>query len=61
MVQLAIRDIQSFTVERCELERSGPSYMVDSLAELRAQLGEIEPLVLIMGSDAFLGLQGWHQ
>jgi nicotinate-nucleotide adenylyltransferase len=61
MVELATRDIQGFTVERCELERSGPSYMVDSLAQVRAQLGEIEPLVLIMGADAFLGLPGWHQ
>ena len=59
-VEMTTRDIQGFAVARCELERSGPSYMVDSLAQLRERLGEDQPLVLIMGSDAFLGLAGWH-
>ena len=61
MVKMAIQGIHGFTLETCELERSGPSYMVDSLLELRQGLGPDVPLVLIMGSDAFLGLTGWYR
>jgi nicotinate-nucleotide adenylyltransferase len=61
MVQLAIESIPGFGLETCELQRAGPSYMVDSLALLREQCDMTTPLVLIMGSDAFLGLTGWHR
>jgi nicotinate-nucleotide adenylyltransferase len=43
-----------------ELERPGPSYMVDTLESLREELGKVS-LGLILGMDAFLGLTGWHR
>jgi len=43
-----------------ELERHGPSYMVDTLASLRRELPERQPLVLIVGLDAYLGLPRWR-
>ncbi|MBM4201988.1 MAG: nicotinic acid mononucleotide adenylyltransferase, partial [Gammaproteobacteria bacterium] len=43
-----------------ELERPGPSYMVDTLASLRRELPENQPLVLIVGLDAYLGLPRWR-
>lgn len=43
-----------------ELARGGPSYTVDTLAELRGEIGE-RPLVLLLGADAFAGLPGWHR
>jgi nicotinate-nucleotide adenylyltransferase len=60
MVRLAIQEQPGMTVDARELEREGPSYMVDTLASLRDELGEV-PLVLILGMDALLGLSDWHQ
>jgi nicotinate-nucleotide adenylyltransferase len=60
MVELAIAGQHGFVLETCELERMGPSYMVDSLAQLRETLGERTPLVLILGMDAFVNLPLWH-
>ena len=37
-----------------ELERPGPSYMVDTLLDLRRELGDAQPLCLILGMDALL-------
>lgn len=60
MVARAIADVRGFVLDKRELERGGPSFTVDTLAELhREQPGA--QLVLILGMDAFLGLAGWHQ
>ncbi|HEY2624188.1 MAG TPA: nicotinic acid mononucleotide adenylyltransferase, partial [Dyella sp.] len=48
------------TLDTRELERSGPSYTIDTLMELRAEQGD-RPLVLLMGADAFTGLPTWHR
>lgn len=44
-----------------ELRREGPSYTIDTLIELRAEVGEARPLVLLVGADAFAGLPTWHR
>lgn len=50
-----------FRIDTRELERAGPSYMVDTLGSIRADIGAAEPLCLIVGLDAFLGLHRWHR
>ncbi|MGA7802488.1 MAG: nicotinate-nucleotide adenylyltransferase [Gammaproteobacteria bacterium] len=60
MVELAVRDQPGLCLDDRELQRDGPSYMVDTLRSLREELGE-RPLCLILGMDAFLGLPGWHR
>ncbi|TAN50695.1 MAG: nicotinate-nucleotide adenylyltransferase [Methylococcaceae bacterium] len=60
LLRLALGDMPGFVTDTRELERPGPSYMVDTLASLRAELGAA-PLCLILGYDAFLGLPGWHR
>lgn len=60
MLQLALKDVPGCVIDQRELEREGPSYMVDTLASLRAEVGQ-RPLCLILGLDAFLGLDRWHQ
>lgn len=60
MVELALQDQASFRVDDRELRRAGPSYTVDTLSSLRAELGNA-PLCLIIGMDAFLGLPTWHE
>ena len=52
MVSLAIADEPGLVCDRRELLRQGPSYTIDSLEELRAELGEQTGLCLIVGVDA---------
>ena len=61
MVKLAITDNPLFMLDERETRRPGPSYTVDTLSELRAELGAPCPLVLMMGVDVFLGLMSWHR
>lgn len=61
MLEAAIADTPGFYVDRRELERSGPSYMVDTLQSLRAELDRDTPLLLFIGADAFAGLERWHE
>lgn len=60
MLRLATEDERGFTIDECELQRSGPSYMVDTLALIREQAGDTS-LCLILGMDAFAGLASWHR
>lgn len=44
-----------------ELRRTGPSYSIDTMIELRGSIGPMRPLVLLVGADAFAGLAEWHR
>lgn len=61
MLRLAVADQPGFVIDERELARPGPSYSVDTLRSLRAELGPDLPLCLIVGLDAFLGLGSWHR
>ncbi|HEX6008089.1 MAG TPA: nicotinate-nucleotide adenylyltransferase [Burkholderiales bacterium] len=61
MVKLAVADNALFAVDERETLRSGPAYTVDTLAELRAELGPARPLCLLVGADAFLDFATWHR
>ena len=60
MLRLALAQVPGFVVDERELVRAGPSYMVETLASLRQELGA-EPLALVLGQDAFAKLHRWHQ
>jgi len=60
MLQLAIEGRSSLLIDEREVRRKGPSYMVDTLALLREELGD-QSLVLIIGWDAFAGLPRWQR
>jgi nicotinate-nucleotide adenylyltransferase len=60
MVQAAIAGVTGLTADDRELQRDGPSYMIDTLISLRAEYPD-NPLCLILGSDAFMNLNSWHQ
>lgn len=60
MVRRAISGNPRFDLDAREVERDAPSYTVDTLTGLRAELGAGRPLWLLLGADAFLGLPGWH-
>jgi nicotinate-nucleotide adenylyltransferase len=61
MAQLACADNARFLVDDRECRRAGPSYTVDTLLELRTELGAGRALCLLMGVDAFLGLTTWSR
>ncbi len=61
MARRAVAGNPRFLVDDRELRRAAPSYSVDTLADLRAELPARTPLVLFMGADAFLGLTTWHE
>jgi len=60
LLQNALRDYPGVCVDERELNRPGPSYMVDTLASLRNDYPG-ETLCLIIGMDAFAGLTSWHR
>jgi nicotinate-nucleotide adenylyltransferase len=61
MVRLAVAGNPRFTVDDRECRREGASYTVDTLAELRQEVGETRPLVLLMGVDAYNLLTTWSR
>lgn len=60
MLRLAVRDTPGLAVDPREIERTGKSYTVLTLEELRAE-HPASPLLLILGADAFHGLPTWHR
>jgi nicotinate-nucleotide adenylyltransferase len=60
MVKVAVQGQPAFTVDDREVRRSGVSYSVDTLIELRAE-NPNRSLCLLLGMDAFLGLPNWHR
>ena len=61
MVCLATESDDQLLVDDCELRRERPSYTVETLEALRAELGADAGLFLIVGWDAFCGLPGWYR
>lgn len=61
MVALAIQGISRLTLDLRELERSGPSWTVDTLHALRAASGAQVPIAWLVGADSFLGLTSWKR
>lgn len=59
MVELAIKGEPGLSLERCELERPGPSWTVETLRHLRT----VEPdqeFVLLLGADAAREIDKWR-
>lgn len=61
MVRLAVAECPQLTVDERELQRNQPSYTVDTLAELRAELGEEVSLCWCVGMDSLVTLNHWHR
>ena len=61
MARLAVDSNPGLRVDDIEIRHTGPSYSVLTLSRLREAVGPDQPLVLILGADAFEGLPGWHR
>ncbi len=61
MARLAIAGNPHFKLDDREVRQARASYTVDTLTDLRAELGAKQPIWLLMGGDAFLGLTTWKE
>jgi nicotinate-nucleotide adenylyltransferase len=59
MLELAVAGEPRFAIERCEVERTGPSYTVDTVHELQRREPDAQ-WFLIVGQDQFANLHTWH-
>lgn len=60
MLQLAIANTANLLTDRRELDRAGPSYMVDTLRSIATE-NPGATLILFIGTDAFAGLETWYR
>ena len=60
MVKAAVASQPAFVVDDREVRRTGVSYSVDTLTEVRKEFPD-RSLCLLLGMDAFLGLPNWHR
>lgn len=61
MLDLAVAGEVELMVDRRELRRQGRSYTVETLREVRAEVGPEQPLALLVGADSFLDLPQWKE
>ncbi|MBY0400866.1 nicotinate-nucleotide adenylyltransferase [Myxococcota bacterium] len=59
-VEAAIAGHDAFSLDRVELDREGPSYLVDTLAAVRARKPAGPPPVFVVGEDAFAEMGEWR-
>jgi nicotinate-nucleotide adenylyltransferase len=61
MVGKAVSGNPAFAVSTAEVDRPGPSYTGETIAELRQQFGAETELFVIMGADSLADFPHWHQ
>ncbi|WP_404940876.1 nicotinate-nucleotide adenylyltransferase [Pseudomonas sp. GW101-3H06] len=61
MVKCAVAGVAPLVVDARELQRDKPSYTIDTLELMRAELAADDQVFLLLGWDAFCGLPTWHR
>ncbi|MCE2462498.1 MAG: nicotinate-nucleotide adenylyltransferase [Dehalococcoidia bacterium] len=61
MVRMAIASNPFFRASSMEIERPGPTYTVDTLREMRHELGGEDDLYFILGSDSSDEFHRWKE
>jgi nicotinate-nucleotide adenylyltransferase len=61
MTVIATASNPLFQVSRMEVDRDGPTYTVDTLRGLKAELGEDADLFFVTGADAVMEIVQWKQ
>ena len=61
MVEIAVRANPRFRAIDMEVKRSGPTYTVDTLAEIQIKLGGVAKLYLILGLDSLKEIAKWDR
>ncbi|PSS57003.1 nicotinate-nucleotide adenylyltransferase [Pseudomonas sp. BBP2017] len=61
MVRCAVAGVPTLSVDARELARDTPSYTIETLELMRAEMVASDQLFLLLGWDAFCGLPSWHR
>ncbi len=62
MIELAFRAAAiNVTIDRREIARAAPTYTVDTLREMRAELGPDASIVFLIGADQLQQLDSWRE
>ncbi|PWE46040.1 nicotinate-nucleotide adenylyltransferase [Pseudomonas prosekii] len=61
MVECAVAGVAPLVVDARELQRDKPSYTIDTLELMRAEMAADTQVFLLLGWDAFCGLPTWHR
>jgi nicotinate-nucleotide adenylyltransferase len=60
MVELAIREDDTFSLSRVDIDRPGPHYTVDTIKILKGEYPDHE-LIYLMGGDSLHDLPNWYK
>lgn len=61
MLRLAVDDNALLNVDERELNRDSASYTITSLDQIRSEIGAVEPLIFVMGSDSADHFDTWQR
>jgi nicotinate-nucleotide adenylyltransferase len=61
MVRIAIRNEEGMEASDRELRRDGASYTIDTLREIRKEMGEEGEVFFIVGSDSLPEIPAWRE
>lgn len=61
MTRLAAEPDPRFRVSTCDIDRPGPTYAVDTVADVRAEYDHPIDLYFIIGADSLENLYTWHR
>ncbi len=61
MLELALGDNPCFELSLIEAERHGPSYTVDTLKDLRVEMGPDAEIYFVIGMDSLGNILEWHR
>lgn len=61
MTRSAVESDPLFRVSTCDIDRDGPTYAVDTVADVRAEYDGDVDLHFIIGADSLENLHTWHR
>jgi nicotinate-nucleotide adenylyltransferase len=61
MLRLALEDRPDFRISEIEIQRSGPTYSIDTINELKKGPYAEDELFFILGQDILMQLPQWHE
>jgi len=61
MVRLAIDGNPSYSLSDVETRRSGPTYTVDTIRDMKSRISPHDELYFVLGWDNLLDLPRWHE
>lgn len=59
MIQLALPEKSHYRLSEVEIDRSGPSYTIDTVKHFKAKVVPDAELFMVMGMDAFFDIHTW--